>query len=498
MTKEINDYDSGLIAFAIPNFVGKPREQIKATASYLQKHIRIDHFKFALPNARFVARGVQPHLRADICGNLHAAQYSMFGEPDSHFYSMPFNNDDWHFTSGALRLRQKSYFKNDQDQLDENSIHIVDAPLSLDMNLTRYCAHQLTDGEFVLPDYLETAPAHELLRKQRARSNHLRTLTLDDNDNILAGERYTGARFHLACLRSYLGKTTELLRTIFNQPSDPTFISAAQSQDRLRDHLGEDARFGFVSEEDFKIYGAELYVDFQCPDAVATAKQLGKILKRLGRKYRGDEYPDSKRPHYTIRSAGHCLSHKIMLNSNRTLKLYAKTATRLRVEVCLEGSLRNHVRGVKNLNSLDSAVVLFKRAIEIAATDIANLMHKAAQHQTNLFYGHRLSPLAMTQFISAIYRAAGHNQVHIQKLFAELLEFNSARSGDDESYNAFLTALERNHVLVRTGLENRVMHPAYILTDAYQNIVVHLLEPSKKLRLAKPVPSIPTLQINEE
>lgn len=475
----INGHDRGLIALAIRNTSGIAERRDEAAR--LAQYVRIDHFKLELPKARFFGPGEWPGMRADICNTLRMGNHSdvFEGEPWPNYSGLSFNNNDWHLTSPGLRLTH--IYQGNRD----NRINTVFAKLILDLNLTRFLAHVCCpdDNVFVLPEIIREGDPVELMRKHAVSLN---ALTLDDSDNILLGERYIGATATLACLRSYLEKTLTLCEQAFNQSHAEEYLRNRIGKDNTvhRDMLTNNETLAFVDRRDFLIRDAEFYIDFQHKDAIEQVKRMGKVVERIGRQIRRDEYMDS-RPYYTMTDEGHCYSYRAALNNERELKIYAKTSTRIRIEICFKGSLRKHVERIRNASPLHDMLQLFERGIASAAADIASFLSEVSKHQPNRQYTHRTTPLIFSRFMSAMSAATDGDETTMQKIIAELLDRESVRVGKDAVYNRALRNLEGAGILKRVGIEQRRTTPVYMLTDDYRPILFHMVEPVGKLKLVR-------------
>jgi len=482
----MNKCDNSLKKFAIPN--NKDANAKERFKRKLYNSLRVDHFKLSLPNVRSYQQGNPQNAFTELCNTLCVNnEHNIFGQPSPYYNKVPFRNNIWHFTSPDLSLTK----------FTRNGITTVKAPLNLNMNMTRYYAHLpiKRSQAFSIPEVVRNIDIFKSMIKQHRVESKLRGFTLDDSDNILVGERYLGTTTHLSCLRTYLESTLSLFENVFNQipcgddgncindiltnPNNVTF----EQLNRFR-VFRDSGELNHVNRSGFLLKDVEFYVDFKCSDAVEKVKQLGKVILRIGREVRLDEYVNH-RAHYSMKNEGHCYSYRAKLNNEKDIKIYAKTSTRIRIEIILKGSLRNHCKNVHCESAVDNMMGLFSKGCELAVNDIASFLYKVSEHKPFKKYEHQIGPRSFTKFMSSIYRAADGNENIMQKIICELLDYNALHRGDDANYNRALNALHSEGIIKRMGIENRVTKPVYILSDTYEGITQKLVKKPKKLRLRK-------------
>lgn len=468
----INDYDRGLLSLTFPTYTTKNEEQ--EFISELLQNVRIDHFKLELPNARFITRNCDRELNAYIASILRDNNGGLFsGQPFRDYSSWKFNNVDWHFTSPALKLRSRYVGDN---------MRVVHCPLKLDLNFTRFCAHHAGAAGF--RSNVRTGLAQILMRRNTSVAAALSALTLNDSDNIIPGSYYPKTRAPVQLMQSYLRCVFEFFEQAFGQ---------RQGEEELREAAirPSEAFFAYtdilpyVDRQGNLIRDAEFYVDFKHPNAIDAVKRVGRMLIKIARNVQARAYASHIASYLGQDDEVHCHSYRMALNSGRELKIYAKTTTRVRMEVCFPRSIRYHIRQIYHDDPMEEIKLLFQRGLEIAAADIAAVLRELTRHQPERKKERRVTPLVFSQFLHAVAEATEGDARLTQKIIGELLERQSVRAGNDPILKMALRHLEQKGVLQKTGIEKRVTKPVYVLSETYDQIILHLVERGKKLKLVK-------------
>lgn len=184
---------------------------------------------------------------------------------------------------------------------------IIDTDIRLYLNPTRYWAHR--PGTRVQPD--DASSALDALTSNQGISQQLRALTLDDADNVLVGLDRLGGQTFTRRSEQWMTIVGELLHTIQTYLRD-TFAPT---------HLGANS---FTL--DISPLQAECYWEFQSDRAIDDVAEIGRAVIKAD----GDATLN-----YPLSLGGHRNLHwvKLRLTNDTDLKIYAKTADRIRVEV---------------------------------------------------------------------------------------------------------------------------------------------------------------------
>lgn len=184
---------------------------------------------------------------------------------------------------------------------------IIDTDLRLDINPTRYWAHQ-ADMQVHPTDALSALDA---LTSNQGISQQLRALTLDDADNLLLGlDRLGGQTFSRRSEQwmTIVGDLLDTLQTYLRDTFAPTYLGANS----------------FTI--DISPLQAECYWEFHSDRAIDDVAEIGRAVIKAD----GDATLN-----YPLSLGGHRNLHwvKLRLTNDIDLKIYAKTADRIRVEV---------------------------------------------------------------------------------------------------------------------------------------------------------------------
>lgn len=441
--------------------------------------MRVDHFKLDLPNVRFEASNNSRDLYAYVASILQEGNEDIFaGQPHNQYSTLKLNNEDWHFTSKALRIKARPM---------GNGIYAAYCSLKLDLNFTRFYAHHSVNANF--RKKIRREPVRDVMRRDTSMRAELSAIALNDSDNIILGGRYDKTRA-IGLMGLYLRSVFGLFEQVFDEEqSDDSFREAIAddgtallSSPRQRDLSPRVDRNGFY------IRDAEFYIDFQHANAIACVKRIGTTLKRIARDVVARQYSSSIESYIGEDDELHCYSYRVALNSGRNLKIYAKTTTRVRIEVSFPKSIRQHIKNVNHGAPIEQMKALFQRGAEIATADIAALLRELTKHQRRRKKEKRVTPLVFSRFMHAVAIAANGDIGVTQKIIGELLDKQSVRAGNDPQLKVALRYLQQEGVLEKTGIEKRITKPVYVLSEAYDQIILHLVERGKKLKLVKKLP----------
>lgn len=314
--------------------------------------------------------------------------------------------------------------------------------IELDLNPLRFFAHR---GALLAETPTIEAAERDLRVNRRVRHEASRR-TLDGNDNFILP-----ARVEPALRADWATVTTHYLELIA--------LLVERELLRCRD-AGLDLH---IHWSDWTVRHAESTWEFEEHDARQVAREIGERLTEM-------------RENTARTTHANSTSYAVPLQSNVSLSLYAKSPTRLRIELRHTGKIRGRYQRLARTSILPNRTLsdvgdflrfVNERASERISTLLASLSSIPSAHPRN-------GPYAMVGFINAVTSRCAEQGRPLAWVLLPLLETGRVVEAATRPVRTVCEQLVLDGVLHRVRTVPRERWRTYGVTPAYEGLVASL------------------------